>query len=168
MKCCKETGALVLRLFFGVFLLRNYLGNALFIITIPVIFICGFGMGALYSVSPSMFNDLIAIDYYKTHKEKTATYSGFMTLSYKVSNAVTLLIIGVLLDVIKFNSENNLNQPESVKVSLALMFVFGIAISVFAAIKIFSVYSITKSDLAEIDKDDDGVVDGAPIDSALN
>ena len=144
---------------FVIFLLRNYLGQAIFYCMIPLLFMCGVGMGAMYSVSPSMYNDLIAIDYYKTRTEKTATYSSFMTLSYKISNAVALIVIGVLLDVIKFDSANNLNQPESVKISLAVMFIFGIILSILAAIKMFSGYEITKTDLAQIDKDGDGKID---------
>lgn len=108
------------------------------------LFVSGFGTGALYSLPISMFGDLMTIQYAETNEEKTGTFSGFMTLSYKAANAVALVVIGVLLDVIKFDSSLEGDQPLSVQNGLGAIAVIGIILSLFGSYVIYSGYNIKR------------------------
>lgn len=129
------------------FIFREFLSNmALFGIICPCIFICGFGTGALYSLPISMFADVITIDRIKTGKNKSGTYSGFMTLAYNIANAISLLIIGILLDLIKFDA-NQPVQALSVQNSLGFIVFGGCSLSIALSIVIFSKYKIKRADV---------------------
>lgn len=91
---------------FWVFVFRESLGTtASFWVVLPCIFFCGFGTGALYSLPISMFADNVTMDKIKTGENNSATYSGYMTLAYNIANSLALLVIGVLLDLIKFDAK---------------------------------------------------------------
>ena len=125
--------------------------NIVFILTASAIFISGFGTGALYSIPISMFADLMTIEYAKTNKESAGLYSGFMTLAYKVANAVALLVVGILLDVIKFDS-SLAEQPIAVQNGLAIVAILGIFISLAGAFAIYSQYTIKKGQVDKANK----------------
>lgn len=120
--------------------------NLTFMFTIPIIFICGFGTGALYSLPVSMFADVVTLEKIKSNENKTATYSGYMTFTYNVANSISLLIIGILLDLIKFKP-NEPVQSMRVQNSLGLIVFLGCGISVALAILIFNKYKLTRTDI---------------------
>ena len=122
-----------------------------FLLSLLAIFISGFGTGALYSLPISMFADLMTIEYAKTGKETTGIYSGFMTLAYKTANAIALLVIGILLDVIGFQSGVD-TQPLSVQNGLGIIAILGIVISLLSAYAIFSQYTIKKEHVEKANK----------------
>lgn len=129
------------------FLFREFVKNTtLFGLVCPCIFVCGFGTGALYSLPISMFADAITLERLKTNKNKSATYSGFMTLAYNIANSVALLFIGILLDLIKFDSTQPV-QALSVQNSLGLIVFAGCALSIALSMLIFSKYKIKRSDV---------------------
>ena len=129
------------------FLFREFFQtNTLFYLVCPCIFICGFGTGALYSLPISMFADALTLDRLKTNQNKSATYSGFMTLAYNIANSVSLFIIGILLDLIKFDSAQPV-QAKSVQNSLGLIVFVGCALSIALSMVIFSKYSVKRSDV---------------------
>ena len=131
------------------FLFRNSMPSmAPFIVSVIAIFISGFGTGALYSLPISMFADLMTIEYAKTNKENAGLYSGFMTLAYKIANAIALLVVGILLDVIKFDADLS-PQPMSVQNGLGIIALLGVSISLIGAFAIYSQYSIKKE---QVDK----------------
>lgn len=129
------------------FILRFYIPtNILFFIVLVTIFVCGFGTGALYSLPISMYADIITIDKIKTGENNAGIYSGFMTLAYNIANCLALFLIGVLLDLIKFNP----NQPVQailVQNSLGFIVFAGCALSIAIAMLFFSKYNIRRSDV---------------------
>ena len=130
-----------------IFIFRNKIPSAyLFYITIPCILFCGFGTGALYSLPVSMFADAITVDKMSSGENKSATYSGFMTLAYSISNSLSLLIIGVLLDLIKFNPREPV-QPLRVQNLLGVIVFLGCALSIGISMFIFSKYKLTRSQI---------------------
>lgn len=130
-----------------VFSIRTLLDvNLTFMLTIPIIFICGFGTGALYSLPVSMFADVVTLEKIKSNENKTATYSGYMTFTYNVANSISLLIIGILLDLIKFKP-NEPVQSMRVQNSLGLIVFLGCGISIALAIFIFNKYKLTRTDI---------------------
>ncbi|MEG1751504.1 MAG: MFS transporter [Clostridia bacterium] len=129
------------------FIFRDLLSNTvLFWAVLPCIFLCGFGTGALYSIPISMFADCITLDKLKTGENHSATYSGFMTLAFNIANSIALLVIGVLLDIIKFNSAEPV-QPQKVQNWLGVIVFVGCALSIALAKFVFSKYKLTRSEL---------------------
>ena len=129
------------------FVARIYFDSKLvFLFVMLTIGICGFGTGALYSLPISMYADCITIDKMKTGKNNSGIYSGFMTLAYNIANCVALFIVGVLLDLIKFNSAEPV-QAMVVQNSLGLIVFLGCGLSMLSAYFIFSAYKIKRSDV---------------------
>lgn len=127
------------------FLLRANIDiKALYLLCAGAIFISGFGSGVLYSLPISMFSDVVSIEFAKTKKEQTATYSGFMTFAFKSANAIASLVIGVVLDLIKFDSKSGTTQPISVQNGLGWTLILGVLISLIVGAIIFSKYKLNK------------------------
>ena len=130
-----------------IFCFRNFLAiNLTFYLILPCVLFCGFGTGALYSLPISMFADVVTLEKIKSQENKTATYSGYMTFSYNVSNSIALLIIGVLLDLIKFNPKEPV-QAMKVQNALGVIVILGCSISITLAILIFNKYKLTRTDI---------------------
>ncbi|MDD3397427.1 MAG: MFS transporter, partial [Clostridia bacterium] len=125
----------------------NYLDTSVsFFVVLACIFVCGFGTGALYSLPISMYADVITMDRLKTKQNNTGIYSGFMTLAYNIANSFALLIIGIVLDLIKFNPEEPV-QAMSVQNWLGCIVFIGCAVSIAVALIIFSKYTLKRSDV---------------------
>lgn len=130
-----------------VFVFRTFISiNVCFYLMLPCIFCCGFGTGALYNLPISMFADVVTLEKLKSKQNKTATYSGYMTFAYNIANSISLLIIGVLLDLIRFDP-NQPVQAMQVQNSLGVIVIFGCAISIALALVIFNKYKLTRSDI---------------------
>lgn len=129
------------------FIFRNYLETAIsFYVVLGCIFVCGFGTGALYSLPISMYADVITMDRLKTKENNSGIYSGFMTLAYNIANSLALLIIGIVLDLIKFNPEEPV-QAISVQNWLGCIVFIGCGVSIALALVIFSKYTLKRSDV---------------------
>lgn len=135
---------LLIAILFGI---RVFISTSLcFYLILPLILLCGFGTGALYSLPISMYADVVTLEKLKSNENKSATYSGYMTFAYNVSNSIALLIIGILLDLIKFDP----NQPvQALKVqnSLGIIVIFGCSIAIAMALLIFNKYKLTRADI---------------------
>ncbi len=129
------------------FIFREFLDNSiLFAFVSLCLFICGFGTGALYSLPISMFADVITLERIKTGENRSGTYSGFMTLAFNIANSATLFLIGVLLDIIKFDSTQPV-QALSVQNGLGILVFFGCSLAIALSLLIFSKYSIKRADI---------------------
>lgn len=127
------------------FVFREFLSNSvLFGFVCPCIFVCGFGTGALYSLPVSMFADSLTLERIKTGQNKSATYSGFMTLAYNIANSVALLVIGVLLDLIKFDAAQPV-QALSVQNALGIIVFGGCGLSIAFSMIIFGKYKVKRA-----------------------
>jgi len=132
------------------FMIRNLIEvSTVFLLIIPCAFICGFGTGAMYSLPISMFADVVTIEKIKSNENKTATYSGYMTFAYNVANSISLLIIGVLLDLINFNPTEPV-QALKVQNSLGIIVILGCGISIALAMLIFNKYKLKRSDILKM------------------
>lgn len=129
------------------FIFRGLMSQTLlFWLVAPCILFCGFGTGALYSLPISMYADVITMDRLETGENNTAIYSGFMTLAYNIANCLALLVIGVLLDIIKFDPKQPV-QALSVQNWLGVIVFLGCAISISLAMLIFSKYKLKRADV---------------------
>ena len=126
-----------------IFLLRYQLGTFAYYFIMISIFICGFGSGALYSLPCSMYSDAISRINRQLKTDKTATYSGVMTFMSNVFNCIIQLIIGVMLDAIKFDP-NKVVQSLSVQTGLAIILFVGVQVALISGYYIFSKYNKIK------------------------
>ncbi len=132
------------------FLFRSFCSSdQIFWFVLPCLFICGIGSGALYSLPHSMYADVITMEQYKTGENNAGRYTGYYTFTYNFSNSIALLFIGVLLDLVKFDSSQPV-QALSVQDGLAKIVFFGSAIALTMAIVIFSKYKIKRSDVLKV------------------
>ena len=90
-----------------------------------------------------MYSDAISKINRATGLDKTATYSGVMTFMSNLFNCILQLIIGIMLDLIKFNP-NKMEQTLSVQTGLAIILFVGIQISLIGGYYIFSKYNKVK------------------------
>lgn len=135
-----SVGIVAIILMWGVFVVRDLISTeTLLWITLPIVLIAGFGTGVLYSFPISIFSDIMARDPELLGKNKYGTYSSITTLAYKLSNAFSLFIIGIMLDLIRFSSAYPV-QPQSVQSGLGLLVILGMIISLGMSILLYSKY----------------------------
>lgn len=132
------------------FLFRLYCtSNFIFLFVAPSLFVCGIGAGALYSLPHSMYADVVTMEQFKTGQNNAGRYTGYYTFTYNFSNSIALLFIGILLDVVKFDSSQSV-QSLSVQAGLGRIVFFGSAIALSCAIFIFSKYGIKRADVLKV------------------
>ena len=132
------------------FLFRDFIDTkTMFYIAIPCLILCGIGAGAMYSLPFSMYADCVTLEIYKTGQNNAGAYTGYFTFTYNLANSVALLIIGFLLDIIKFDSTQPV-QALSVQNGLGLIVFFGCTIFLSLAIMVFSKFSIKRSDVLKV------------------
>ena len=132
------------------FLFRTYTTpDRIFWFVLPCLFTCGIGSGALYCLPHSMYADVVTMEQYKTGVNNAGRYTGYYTFTYNFSNSIALLFIGLLLDIVKFDSSQPV-QALSVQAGLGRIVFFGCAIAITIAIIIFSKYNIKRSDVLKV------------------
>ena len=114
----------------------------MFYIVLVSIFIIGFGVGTLYSLPASMYLDVG--EYLKKENQNNgATFQSFLTFSYNVSNAIALFVVGVLLDVVKFDPEL-IVQTRPTKAGISIILFVGVLISLIGSFLIFGRYRLKR------------------------
>lgn len=132
------------------FLFRGYTTpETMFFFVLPCIVFCGLGAGAMYSLPMSMYADVVTLEMFKTGKNNAGAYSGFFTFTYNLANSIALLIIGFLLDIIKFDSTQPV-QAMSVQNGLGIIVFCGCAIALACSILVFSKYSVKRADVLKV------------------
>lgn len=120
-----------------VYLFRIELYGISYILMLILLFICGIGSGAMYGLPSSMFGDAI-VDLVGDGS-KNATYGGTMTFAGNMGNSITQLIVGILLDIIHFDSSMEV-QTLGVQTGLALILFVGVQVALISAGGIFASY----------------------------
>ena len=123
--------------------------NHIFCFVAPCLFVCGIGAGALYSLPHSMYADVVTLEQFRTGQNNAGRYTGYYTFTYNFTNSISLFVVGVLLDVVGFDSTKDF-QILSVQSGLAEMVFFGSAIALTLAILIFSNYGVKRSDVLKV------------------
>lgn len=129
--------------------------DELFIYLLPCLVLTGIGIGSLYPLPYSMMADTIAYNTLKNNEDKTATFTAFMTLAFKISQAVTLLIIGVMLELIGFKTTDGAQiyiPPHTAEIGLGYIFCIGVALSITGGMILFSRYALKSSDVPNHDR----------------
>lgn len=132
------------------FLFRSFVPtDTMFYIAIPCLIFCGIGAGAMYSLPFSMYADVVTLEIFKTGKNNAGAYTGYFTFSYNLANSVALLLIGFLLDIIKFDSSQPV-QAMSVQNGLGMIVFFGCSIFLALAITCFARFSVKRADVLKV------------------
>lgn len=132
------------------FLFRGFVPTeTMFYIAIPCLIFCGMGAGAMYSLPFSMYADVVTLEIFKTGQNNAGAYTGYFTFTYNLANSVALLIIGFLLDFIKFDSTQPV-QAMSVQNGLGMIVFFGCSIFLSLAIMCFSKFSVKRAEVLKV------------------
>lgn len=123
-----------------------------FIYLIPFAFIGGFGTGGLFTLPQSMIADTTDEEELNTGKRIEGVYYGGMTLGYKLSQAVAIFILGIILDVVNFDPSLEM-QSDFTAVILGLILGIGCIISFLLAAISYRKYSITKEKMERIQEE---------------
>lgn len=127
----------------------HVMGNAVYFM--PFAVIIGFGTGGLFTLPLSMIADVIDLDELYTGRRVEGSYYGCLTLFYKLSQSITLLLIGFVLDLVKFDASLSL-QAETTVIILGLMLSIGSGLSFIAALISITGYNINRSSVEIIQK----------------
>lgn len=130
-----------------VYLFRIEIYDISYILMIIAIFICGVGSGALYSLPTSIYGDLI--DEMSSGKNLTATYSGTITFASNIGNSITQLLVGIMLDIIHFDSSEQV-QTLGVQTGLALILFVGVQSALILAFFVFAGHKEKHENLNEL------------------
>lgn len=136
--------------FLALVLFRDFTrGNVLYFL--PFAAVAGFGTGALFTLPLSMIADIIDLEELSTGKRSEATHYGCLTLFYKFSQSIALLIIGYVLDIIKFNSSLPV-QSEGTVLELGLVLSVASGLCFLAALFSLNSYSLDKLAIEYVQK----------------
>ena len=132
------------------FIFRLYCSASLmFWFVAPCLFVSGLGAGALYSLPHSMYADVVTMEQYHTGQNNAGRYTGYYTFTYNFSNSIALLCIGVLLQLVGFDSMQPV-QTLDVQAGLGKLVFLGSSIALTLAILIFSEYKLKRSDVLKV------------------
>jgi Na+/melibiose symporter-like transporter len=126
---------------------KSVIGNVL--LFIPFALLAGFGMGGLFSLPLSMIADTIDVDELASGERKEGIYFGCMTLCYKLSQSVAIFILGVFLDMLRFDPTLAI-QPRGTVITLGLILAIGSLLSVSLAMLFYAKYSLNRSKIAVV------------------
>ncbi len=126
-----------------IFIFRIDIYNVSYYLMLISIFICGIGSGALYCLPSSIYGDLID-EVTADGENRIATYSGTMTFASNIGNSIAQLIVGVLLDIIGFDSSLQV-QSLGVQTGLALILFVGVQTSLILSYFVFVGYKERKN-----------------------
>lgn len=108
--------------------------------------IVGFGTSGLFSLPLSMIADTVDHQEYKTYERNEGVYFGFLNLGYKMSQALAILLLGVALDLIKFNP-NVMIQSNQTMLHLGSLLSLGSLISFVFAGFAYARYSLDQQSI---------------------
>lgn len=133
-----------------VFLHERVMGNAL--IFLPFALTAGTGIGALFTLPLSMVSDTVDLEEARGGVRLEGLYFGTLTLVYKLSQALVLVLIGLLLDLLGFNATLP-NQRDGTLIALGLVLSLGSIAAFFGAIFSIRTYPLSEAVVAELRED---------------
>ncbi len=99
--------------------------------------------------SQSMVADTLDLEELETGISPAGIYYGALTLFYKLSQAIAIFILGMVLDWVNFNPEVVV-QEESTVITLGLILSVGSLISFLLALLVYSKYSLNKGKIEKV------------------
>jgi Na+/melibiose symporter-like transporter len=115
---------------------------------LPFALTAGLGIGALFTLPLSMVADTVDLNESEGGARLEGLYYGTMTLSYKLAQAVALVLIGVLIDAFGFDAAAPA-QSDLTVIALGLILGLGAMVSFAAAILAIIRYPLTEARVHE-------------------
>jgi Na+/melibiose symporter-like transporter len=133
-----------------VFFHESVLGNPL--VFMPFAVTAGTGIGALFTLPLSMVSDTVDLEEAGGGVRLEGLYFGTLTLVYKLSQAIVLVLIGLLLDILGFNAMLPY-QREGTLISLGLVLGLGSIAAFTGAVLAIRNYSLSEAVVAGFRED---------------
>lgn len=124
------------------------------IILLPPLLLAGLGTGVLYSMPLALIGDAVVKNSQDDKSEKTGTYAGTMTFAYKISQSLTQLVAGILLDVIGFQEGSSV-QTYDTSSKIGLILCIGINVAIIVGIIIFATMKLDKGEITRLMKENE-------------
>lgn len=115
----------------------------------PFILVGGIGSGGLFTLPQAMVADSVDENALETGTRQEGIYYGTMTLTYKLSQSLAILLIGFVVDAVGFNS-SLAQQSSFTTTSLGLFLGLGNLLAFLGAFIFYSKYKISRSRLHQI------------------
>lgn len=122
-------------------------GNVLYLL--PFGILAGFGTGGLFTMPQAMVADTVDAQALIHKSRQEGVFYGTLTLCYKLSQSIAIFLLGIALDLLKFDSAKNV-QLESTIIGLAVLLGIGSLVSLVASYITYKPYALTKKRMAEI------------------
>lgn len=116
---------------------------------IPFILLGGIGSGGLFTIPQAMVADTADANALKTGKHLEGIYFGTLTMTYKLSQSISILIIGTLLDAIGFDTKLP-TQSAFTMTGLGLILGLGSTTALILAYYAYSKYNLTRAKMVVI------------------
>lgn len=105
--------------------------------------ILGAGVGGMFSLPLSMIADSIDYQELQDGHRSEGTYYGVLTLAYKMSQSFAIFILGVFIDVSRFDADL-MTQTDFTRTVLGLAIGFGCLIAFFLALACYKQYDLNQ------------------------
>ncbi len=129
-------------------LTKSFIIEHLWILT-PFIIVGGIGSGGLFTLPQAMVADTVDENALASGTRQEGIYYGTMTLTYKLSQSLAILFIGMLVDFVGFDSSLAV-QKDFTTLSLGLFLGIGNLVAFIGAFIFYSRYKITRERLHHI------------------
>ncbi|MDD5016560.1 MAG: MFS transporter [Eubacteriales bacterium] len=118
-----------------------------YLAVLPLSMLIGISMGGSIALPYAMISDTIDKDAYFTGTRKEGVFYGCATFMYKVSQALSVLFVGALLDIIGFDSD--LMQTRSVYLKLGMILPVGFLVCFTLALFFAKKYTLDRESVAK-------------------
>jgi len=113
--------------------------------------VIGFGTSGLFSLPLSMVADTVDQQELETGERSEGIYFGMLNFGYKMSQSIAILILGFVLDMIKFNPNIDI-QNDFTSMALGVVLSIGSLLSFILANKAYSYYSLNEEKIEAIQR----------------
>lgn len=113
--------------------------------------VIGFGTSGLFSLPLSMVADTVDQQELETSERSEGVYFGMLNFGYKMSQSIAILILGFVLDMIRFNPNIDI-QNDFTSMALGVVLSVGSLFSFVLANKAYSSYSLNEEKVEAIQR----------------
>lgn len=111
--------------------------------------VIGFGTSGLFSIPLSMLADTVDLQEFETGERHEGIFFGVLNFGYKISQSIAILLLGFLLDLIRFDPYLPL-QKGSTDFYLGSMLSLGSMVTFYIAWLVYKKYSLSAQRIDEI------------------
>jgi glycoside/pentoside/hexuronide:cation symporter, GPH family len=134
---------------FGIMVPLRSLLEGNFIFFLPFGILMGIGTGGLYALPPSMVADTIDVEELNFGIRTEGIFYGGLTLFYKFSQSIAIFLLGILLDVVGFDSALNYQPPKTV-ITLGFILSIGTLAGFLFSMLYYRKYDLNREKVAKI------------------